>query len=188
MSRRLVMVVVGIGAMAFALAGCFGNGTTATNTGVAGQPGAGLYRTLGDDGGACTITRTDASGTPHTFSNLTGGPIYLRVKPDDKSVTSTHCKLWQLAGLVPPVIEVPFRSGDYRVGYEVQPGTYQASGTSGGADCTYGVVSDFEHDGTDGTPTTVPQPVNGPKPTIIATIQKTDFGFWSQNCGSWTKQ
>ncbi len=181
MSRRLVTVVVGIGAMAFALAGCFGNGPHPVGNGD-GLVGPGLYRTLGDNGGPCAVTRYDASNTPHFYSNATGGPIYLRLKADDTTVTSANCMLWQAAFLVPPIFApgADFVSGDYRVNYEVMPGTYQASGTST-LNCHWERVSDFVHDGTgiiaEGTV------ANPAQPTVQ--ISATDFGFTSQNCGTW---
>jgi len=189
MARRLVMTVSGLGMMAIALAGCFGNGTTATNTGVAGQPGVGLYRTIGDQGGACTITRTTATNAKITYQNGSGGPLYIRVKADDKAVTSAHCELWQLAGLVPPIFETStigsyFRSGDYRVSYEIKPGTYQADGPTT-AMCSYATVSDFTHENAAeviGFIHHVAPPATGP---ITVTFSGAEFGFWSENCGDW---
>jgi len=185
MSRRLVKIVVGIGAMAFGLAGCFTNGTTATNTGVAGQPGAGLYRTLGDQGGACTVTRTDAANTAHVYSNETGGPLYIRVEADDKSVTSKNCEPWLLAAFVRAIFlpGADFVSGDFRVNYEVLPGNYASSGTPANSGvCTWQRVSDFTHDG-QGVILATPGSQTDTHGTV--TIANGDFGFTSQNCGTW---
>ncbi|MFN8026386.1 MAG: hypothetical protein U0W40_08585 [Acidimicrobiia bacterium] len=192
MSRRLVTMVVGIGAMAFALAGCFGNGTTPTNTGQPGSVGAGLYRTIGDKGGPCTVTRVDAANAPHVYSNATGGPLYIRVKPDDKSITSSACEPWLLAPFVSPIFVTStpgsfVRSGDYRIGYEMKPGTYKAPGYTGNGACKWQVVDDFTHDGLNvkfGS-----QPADETTPGVVTIqVSSSDFGFTSEGCGDWTKQ
>lgn len=185
MSRRLVRIMVGIGAMAFGLAGCFTNGTHPIGVNQPGSVGQGVYRTLGDQSGPCTVTRVDASGTPHQYSNLTGGPLYIHVEADDMSVTSTSCEPWQLAPLVRPIFlpGADFPSGDYRVNYEVMPGNYTSSGTSDVTGvCTWQRVVDFTHDGhgvIDATPGTQLD-THG-----TVTIDESDYGFTSQNCGTW---
>jgi hypothetical protein len=189
MSRRLVTMVVGIGAMAFALAGCFGNGPHPVGTG-SGLVGPGLYRTLGDEPpGQCQITRYDASNTPFAYTNLTGGPLYIRLKDTDTTITSSGCKLWQAAFLVPPIFQTTtigsaFVSGDYRVNFEVMPGTYTAPGSSNGHNCTFERVSDFTHDGNNVLDHQSYDSMHG---GVSVTIQGTDFGFWSENCGTWTR-
>jgi hypothetical protein len=63
----------------------------------------------------------------------------------------------------------------------VQPGTYQASGVTTGS-CHWQRVSDFTHDGygiiAENTVSNSPGPVS-------VQINANDYGFTSQNCGTW---
>jgi hypothetical protein len=150
--------------------------------------GPGLYRTLGDQSPAvhCQIQRTDSTSTTYTYADAADGPLYIKVKPTDKTVTSTDCLPWRFAGVVPPVVHTStigstFGPGDFLAKYELVPGTYTSPGPLSGS-CSWQRVSDFTHDGTgvieSNTSSTGPQSV---------TIASTDFGFSSQNCGTWTR-
>lgn len=76
-----------------------------------------------------------------------------------------------------PTPQVAFRDGTYRVGVDVQPGTYQASG--GGSLCYWARLSGFSGNLDDIIANSTDQ--------TIVTIEPTDAGFQSNGCGSWSK-
>jgi len=83
---------------------------------------------------------------------------------------------------------MPFGPGTYKVGYEIAPGHYQASGgrypnpgesvPAGYSFCTWSRLSSFR-----GNQASQLEYGNGPQVTITG----TDYGFESQTCGTWTK-
>jgi hypothetical protein len=70
-----------------------------------------------------------------------------------------------------------FGDGTYQVGLHIKPGTYRADGKR---TCYWARLSDFSHAGVDGIVT------NGNKPTVIE-IAKSDAGFTTFGCGTWTQ-
>ena len=130
-----------------------------------GSPAAGVITsTIVADPVTSTVRTTVVSTVPVT-ETVTPPPVTNRMtvttKPPAVTVTAE-----------PAAPAEAFGDGTFIVGKDVQPGTYQASGT--GNDCywarldkTGGIIdNDF------GT---------------VATIQDGDFTFKSNRCGSWTK-
>lgn len=74
-----------------------------------------------------------------------------------------------------------FGPGTWRVGSEIQPGTYRAIGDGSGMHCYWERLSGFG-----GTLAEIIE--NGiDTPPVVVTIQQTDTGFKSESCGVWTK-
>jgi len=78
-----------------------------------------------------------------------------------------------------PTPKVAFADGAYRVGPDIEPGTYRSLGTSNS--CYWERLRGFG-----GTLDDIIANFIGPNPTIVA-IAPTDAGFRSDRCGSWTK-
>jgi hypothetical protein len=73
----------------------------------------------------------------------------------------------------------PGSDGTYRVGPDIEPGTYRSLGTSDS--CYWERLR-----GLGGTLADIIANFIGPNPTIVA-IAPTDAGFQSDRCGNWTK-
>ncbi len=78
----------------------------------------------------------------------------------------------------PPPPATAFGDGTFRVGSQIQPGTYQA--VSPGSSCYWARLSGF--DGLLGSII-----ANSFGSQTIVTIQPSDAGFLSERCGAWTK-
>jgi hypothetical protein len=78
----------------------------------------------------------------------------------------------------PPPPAVSFGDGDFRVGVDIQPGTYQASG---GSDCYWARLSGFSGSLDD----IIENGIGVPHP--IVTIEPSDVGFQSDMCVGWAK-
>lgn len=76
-----------------------------------------------------------------------------------------------------PPPAVAFKDGTYRVGIDIQPGTYQAVAPN---DCYWQRLRGFSG----GISDTI---VNSFAGQTIVTIAPTDAGFESERCGGWTK-
>lgn len=90
-------------------------------------------------------------------------------------VTTTTVQTVTVTAPPPPPV-VAFSDGTFRVGTDIQPGTYQASTPD---ECLWERLSGF-----DGTTDEVIASAFG---QTIATIEPTDAGFFSSGCGNWTK-
>lgn len=131
-----------------------------------------LTRTITLKSGTCAKvgkTRVCAARTkpPKTKTVRITGPTRTTV------VTTTTT---QTVTAPPPPPAVAFSDGTFRVGTDIQPGTYQAST---GDDCFWERLSGF-----DGTPDEI---IASAFAQTIATIEPTDAGFESASCGNWTK-
>jgi len=78
-----------------------------------------------------------------------------------------------------PTPKVAFGDGTYRIGPDIQPGTYQ--GVTTGDSCYWERLTGFG-----GTLAEIIANYLGTSPTIV-TISSTDVGFRSSRCGNWTK-
>jgi hypothetical protein len=78
-----------------------------------------------------------------------------------------------------PTPKVAFPDGTYRVGADVQPGTYQ--GVAASNSCYWERLKGFG-----GTLDEIIANYFGTGPTIV-TISPSDVGFRSSGCGGWTK-
>lgn len=97
-----------------------------------------------------------------------------RTVTNTKTVTSTATSTVTVTTIPTPV--AAFSDGTYRVGINIQPGTYQASTP---ADCYWARLSGFSG----GIGDIIANDIG----VGIVTIQPSDIGFESQRCGSWSK-
>jgi hypothetical protein len=102
----------------------------------------------------------------------------------DAGFASSGCGTWRLQS-EPPVAVPTAAPGDgrWRVGIDIQPGTYMTAGTAGGLPCRWARLSGFG--GTSAE--TIAESAAGPYPPSprVVTIAATDAGFVSQDCGTW---
>lgn len=157
----------------------FTDGTYQVGTDI--QPGT--YRTEG--GEYCYWERL--SGFGGTFDEIIAnsnpsGPSIVTILPSDIGFSSTRCDSWVLqseqivAAVVP---QSSFGDGTWRVGIDIQPGTYQADG---GEYCYWERLSGFN-----GTFNEIIANDN-PSGQVIITISPTDKGFTTVRCGTWILQ
>jgi hypothetical protein len=158
-----------------------GSGTFQVGTDI--QPGT--YRTTGNDDGLCYWERAkDASGgldSTLANDNVTGSS-YVTIKKTDKIFKSTDCKDWYAAPAKQTGSPKTSMSGDgmYKVGIDIQPGTYKSTGNAEGAcywerskDALHGLGSITGNDNVTGT--------------ALVTVRSSDAYFKSQGCGDWHK-
>jgi hypothetical protein len=165
------------------------------------QPGT--YRTAG--GSACHWGRLyGLGGTPgeviadnyYTSGPWARGPQVVTIAPTDAGFASNGCGTWRLQS--EPAVGIPTEApgdGTWRVGVDIQPGTYRAPGgppatppynwDSWAKLCRWSRISGFG--GTRGeTIAGIASPgslAGGPQ---VVTIVSTDAGFRSSGCGTWT--
>jgi hypothetical protein len=168
-----------------------------------GTAGPGLWRSLGGDDctgwGQYTTYKGSWEHGDHLQSHsMYDGPVDAQIIDANGRFSAPGCASFWLVGgpwdrpLATP--GQPFGPGDYRVGYEVAPGTYVAPGEPNTPDarpCVWMRVSAFRFN----TFETVIEshnyfgpvtPGNDPGPQIV-TIDEHDFGFSSYGCGPWSK-
>jgi hypothetical protein len=189
---RAFKVLGGLAVAAMALSGCINPGTHPVTATIQKDTAAvGLWRTLGGD--ACYWARLRAfSGQPDDViaDDLShGGPRYAQILPTDAGFKQSGClPFWQEPGpwarpLATP--GEPFGQGDFKVGYEVAPGTYQSPGADPAhpkSVCYWARLSGFS--GTLGDVIENKVSTGGAE---TVTIDAGDVGFTSDNCGTWTK-
>jgi len=148
----------------------FPDGIYAVGTGGV-QPGT--YRAAGSE--TCTWARLLALSNPEVLANRSGsGPSIVTINPTDGAFQSSGCGTWVLnAPAVPTANPGP---GVWRVGVDIQPGTYQSSG---GDACYWARLYSFQ-----GNSQLESNVVFG---STTVTIKPTDVGFESNRCGVWTR-
>lgn len=146
--RNLLVIIVGV-VLAFA-----GAATAAV-----------LTKTITLHGGQCVkVAKTKVCAAKVVAHTVTG--------PASTTVTSNVT-----VTAPPPPPAVAFRDGTFRVGTDIQAGTYQ---TPGGPSCYWARLSGFSG----GLDDVIANDFAGS--TIVA-ISSGDLGFESKNCGTWTK-
>jgi hypothetical protein len=148
----------------------FGDGTYRIGTGGV-QPGT--YRAAGSAN--CTWTRLFAWGVPDVLANRSGaGPSIVTILPTDGGFQSIGCGTWvSNAPAVPTASPGP---GVWRVGIDIQPGTYQATGVEA---CYWARLYSFQ-----GNSQLESNVVFG---SATVSVLATDVGFESNHCGTWTR-
>jgi hypothetical protein len=133
----------------------------------------GTYRAAGSAN--CTWARLLSVAVPEILTNRAGsGPSVVTILPADGGFQSTGCGTWVLnAPAVPTAAPGP---GVWRVGVDIQPGTYRSSG---GDACFWARIYGFQ-----GNSVLESNVVFGP---TTVTILATDLGFESNRCGTWTR-
>ena len=138
-----------------------------------GQVAPGSYTTTGN---GCWWERSDGGGTRLGGEQFNGREI-MTLRVGDASVATTGPCQW--VPLTSAALTIP-SNGDamYRVGVEIQTGTYTAAGGPG---CYWAVTNSF--DGSDASVLRGAIPTGAATVTILA----GDVGFEGRNCGPWTK-
>jgi hypothetical protein len=153
----------------------FGSGTYVVGTGIV----AGTYHALGGSG--CYWARLSGFGgtLAETISNdLASGPIIVTIAASDAGFQSSGCGTWSPLPASGPQ-STSFGAGQFAVGIDIAAGTYSAQG---GGSCYWERESGFGG--------TLSEIIANDLPTgpVIVTIQSSDIGFKSQDCGTWTPQ
>jgi hypothetical protein len=147
------------------------------------QPGT--YRTSENSDGLCYWERSkDAKGEVDSIlanDNVTGSS-YVTIKKTDKIFKSTDCKDWYPVTAAKTGAPKTGMAGDgmYKVGVDIQPGTYKSTGNADDScywerskDALHGVDSITANDNVSGTG--------------IVTIAAGDAYFKSTGCTDWHK-
>jgi hypothetical protein len=182
--RKLWKYAIGIAGGALLLTGCLGPGSYPVSPTLQnGHASVGLWHTVGGDG--CFWARRDAVG--HTIANDIGnGPRYVDIQPTDAYFETTGCQAWvQADGALDHKYGLTAQGqlqgdGQWRVGAEIPAGTYQATQP---LTCYWARLNSFR--GTDDT--TAPTSIIQNDFSGAVTIDPSDVGFESSNCGIWTK-
>ncbi len=153
----------------------FSDGTFQVGTDI--KPGT--YRTREGSSG-CYYERL--SGFSGEFDDIlangnANAPAIITIKPTDAGFTSQDCGTWTKDLSAITKSKTSFGEGAYIVGTDIEPGTYRNSGSSG---CYYERLSNFTG-GFDG----IIANGNADEPAVV-TIEPTDAGFQSNDCGTWT--
>ena len=145
---------------------------------------AGLYRSLNPVDGSCYWERLSGFGgtiDEIIANDLGGGPRIVAIAASDKGFNSDRCGTWtEVVGAITPSPTADFGDGEYLVGTEIAPGTWQSTGPSTDS-CYWARLSGFG-----GTFAELIANDIGPNPRVVA-IAATDVGFLSNRCGTWKK-
>ena len=150
---------------------------------VPSQVPAGLYRSSAPANDMCYWERvSDFTGSLDSIlaNDLESdmSPVYAQVQPGDAGFNTDGCGTWTEARSNDPVRYLTLDNGQYRVGYDMRPGRYQATG---GADCYWETVSDFS--GAGGSIIANDFGARGP----IVDVPSGTAGFTTDSCGTWTR-
>jgi hypothetical protein len=135
---------------------------------------AGTYRTAG--GANCAWARLSVFPPipSAVLANGAGsGPAVVTIFADDGGFKSSGCGTWVLNAPAAPTATPG--DGVWRVGIDIQPGTYQSPGSDA---CSWARLYGFAGN-------SQIEIHLGSGPTIV-TIAPTDGGFESRKCGTWT--
>ncbi len=124
-----------------------------------------------------------SGGLEDIISNgFTSSPEFVRIKNTDKGFESSGCGTWHEASADEsfPVEQNPWGDGAFRVGLEIEPGTYRSLGTSQ-VGCYWERLKDF-------TGEFESIIANGFSDSqVIVTLNNADAGFRSNDCGGWER-
>ena len=124
-----------------------------------------------------------SGGLEDIISNgFTSSPEFVRIKDTDRGFESGGCGIWleAFADESFPVDKNPWGDGAFRVGLEIDPGTYRSLGTDQGG-CYWERLNDFTGEFSSII-------ANGFSDNrVIVTLKNTDVGFRSNDCGGWER-
>lgn len=154
----------------------FSDGMYVVNTDI--KPGT--YRTREASSG-CYYSRLGgfSGGLSDIISNNnTDDPTIITISASDKGFQSVRCGTWTQDLSAITTDKTIIENGTFIVGTDILPGTYKSTASSG---CYYSRLKGFSdtlsdilsNDNTDNA--------------AIVTISKSDKGFKSERCGTWTK-
>lgn len=154
----------------------FGSGTKVVGKDIQ----AGTYRTRHDSTG-CYFARLKGFGgalADIIANDNTNARVVITILPTDAGFQSSNCDSWSSDLSAITTSKTSFGDGDFIVGTDMVPGTYRNAGSSG---CYWARLSGFGHTlgdiiANDNTDT-----------QAVVTIDASDKGFESSNCGTWNK-
>jgi hypothetical protein len=111
--------------------------------------------------------------------NLTGGPVVVTIQASDQVFQSTGCGTWTNDLSRVTTDTSGLAGGTYIVGTDIQPGTYTSSG---GGYCYWFRLSGFG----DQSRFLIQSGGQGNEGPSTVTVEPSDKGFQSQDCGRWT--
>jgi hypothetical protein len=138
----------------------------------------GTYRTRSGTGNCRWTRRSGFTGAAGEVlaTGFTKGPAIVTIEPEDKGFESVGCGLWTSdLSAITGSPTAPFGDGNYFVGTDIVPGTWKAQNAT---TCEWIRVKGFTGESGDVLGTA--------ERSGIVTIQKTDKGFITSSCGSWT--
>ena len=113
-------------------------------------------------------------------NQLTSERSVVEISSTDAGFSTENCGNWQKATTrITASPTSPFGDGTFIVGLDIAPGTWRSSG---GDSCYWARLSGFSEE----TKHIKANDIGGVN--SIVTIVRTDKGFSSSNCGTWTKQ
>jgi hypothetical protein len=181
--RRLLRVVLlsgfalllGVATASAARLTVFGDGTYRVGRDVP----AGTYRTRGGDGCYWERLKSFSGSFGAILANENAeGPALVTLKRTDKGFTTNGCGRWtsNLARITKSMTR--FGVGEFIVNRDIAPGTYR---TQGGDGCYWERLRSFTGDF---SAIIANDNVTG---RGIVTIQRSDRGFKSSGCGTWSR-
>jgi hypothetical protein len=185
MTRTLLSLIAALAIAPAAAAGPAANATTSTSKfgdgtyRVGKDIAPGTYRARGGNG--CYWERLASfSGTLKAIlaNDNASGPTVVTILRTDKGFMSSRCGTWTARLTRITKSTSRFGPGTYIVGLDIAPGTYRSSGTSG---CYWERLKGFT-----GTLNAIIANDNA-RGQAIVTIARSDKGFSSSRCGTWTR-
>jgi Protein of unknown function (DUF2510) len=124
--------------------------------------------------------KSSNGGFDDIIDNGNHGPAIVTIRPSARGFESRGCGEWvAVEGTFPSEPWVQFGDGAYIVGEHIEPGQYRSNGKAGEY-CYWARVSNFRGGGIDGIISV------GYRPELIE-IQPGDAGFFTYECGTWSK-
>jgi hypothetical protein len=183
MKRLLIMLLVGaiaVGVLATVAPTAlplnkFGEGTQRVGRDVA----PGTYRSRGGDGCYWARLRSFSGGVNAILANANpSGPTLVTIKRTDKGFESSSCATWTSNLSRITKSKTRFGEGAFIVRTDIAPGTYRSRGGNG---CYWARLRSFS-----GGVTSIIANAN-PTGASVVTIGRTDKGFESSSCATWTR-
>lgn len=136
------------------------------------------YRSLGGDGCYWARLRNFSGSLNAIIANENAdGPALVTIKKTDKGFETSRCGNWTRNLKRITKSKTRFGPGTYLVNVDIAPGTHRARGNG----CYWARLRNFE-----GGLNAIIANAN-PQGSAIVTIARTDRGFTSTRCGTWTK-
>ena len=148
------------------------------------------WRAVKDFTGGMSSTIVSDSGPLDDEHNDGAGPMVVDIYPTDAGFVSRSCGTWErVTAVMSSSMTSPFGDGWYVVGVDIAPGTWSAPG--GTTWCIWKRMGTFRGSR---LPSEIiersaskTEGLYSEVPSQTVTIEPTDAGFWSQNCGGWTR-
>lgn len=142
---------------------------------------AGTYRTRSNSSGCYWARLSGFSGQLNDViaNDLSNFRVVVTIEPGDAGFESDNCATWTNdLSAVTASPTAPFGDGEYIVGTDIAAGTWTAPG---GPDCYWQRESDFSG----GFDSIIANDLGTTTPVV--TIDPTDAGFTTEDCGTWSR-